>query len=67
MQPTHNSYDALMTTHRARIESARASAVAAGLGRQPRRGARTIEALRRFKARGHTVRPEHSPETLFFA
>jgi hypothetical protein len=65
MQSGYHSYEALMATHRRRIETVRASAAAAGLANRPRRGLRTIGALR--QARGGHVRPGHNPETLFFA
>lgn len=67
MHPSYNNYDALMTMHRARIESARASAAAAGLGSKPRHGSRTIAALQRLRHRHGAIRPDHNPETLFFA
>lgn len=68
MQPGYSSYDQLMATHRRRIETARASAVAAGLGNRPRRGLGTFGALRRLAPhRPGTVQAGHNPETLFFA
>jgi hypothetical protein len=66
MHPAYSNYDALMRVHRARIESARASAVAAGLSNRPRRGHRTIDTLVQ-RHRRRTIRPGHNPETLFFA
>lgn len=66
MQQGYHSYEALMATHRRRIETARASAAAAGLANRPRRGLRTVGALRHH-LRGGSVRPGHNPETLFFA
>lgn len=67
MQGGYENYQALMATHRRRIEMARASSVAAGLGNRPRRGRRTLEALKVLRPSQAHVRPGHDPETLFFA
>lgn len=68
MQPGYSSYAELMATHRRRIETVRASAVAAGLGNRPRRGLGTFAALRRLRPQMvGAVQPGHNAETLFFA
>jgi hypothetical protein len=64
MQYPHTNYDALMAVHRARLEAARSSAAAAGLGNRPRRRAHTLSRLSRRRT---AIRPDHSPDTLFFA
>ena len=66
MQYPHTNYDALMAVHRARIEAARTSAAAAGLGERPRRRWTTTAALSKLGGRQTPVRPDHSPERLFF-
>ena len=66
MHHGQSGYDALMAVHRARIDSARTSAVAAGLGHKPKRTHRSIRSLVRMRRRG-LVRADHNAETLFFA
>jgi len=66
----YGNYADLRAIHRARLESARTSAAAAGLGRQRSRSeSRLVRILRSFvpgRARGAT-RPVTSPDSLFWA
>lgn len=65
-QPGYTNYDALKTLHQARIEAARASAVASGLSGRRRR-MRHQAPLRSLRSGSPRVARGHNPETLFFA
>lgn len=71
MNPTSGNYEAFKAVHEARMQSVRASAVAAGLNDRDRRSAGLMRRLAAWMAQRpatqERVAPKASPESLFWA